>query len=64
MRTFGSGTAKRAAQAVEGSTWAELAARFAVPDPNVRILSARGASAAYDALRAKFASKLQALPTQ
>ena len=58
------GGALRAAQAVEGSTWAELAARFAVPDPNVRILSARGASAAYDALRAKFASKLQALPTQ
>ena len=56
------GGALRAAQAEEGTSWAELATRFAVPDPKVRILSAPGASAAYQALRAKLASKLQALP--
>ncbi len=55
------GAALRAAQAVEGLPWAELSARFVVPDPKARILSAPGAQAAYGALRAKFASKLQAI---
>ncbi|HEX3849614.1 MAG TPA: FGGY family carbohydrate kinase [Polyangiaceae bacterium] len=52
------GGALRAAQAVEGLPWAELYARFVAPEPNVRVLSAPGASRAYAELRAKFARKL------
>ena len=55
------GGALRAAHAVEGLPWAELFARFVVPEPGVRIERTPGSVHAYAALRAKFALKLQAL---
>ncbi len=55
------GGALRVAQAVEGLPWAELFARFVVPEPGVRIESTPGSALAYAALRPKYALKLQAL---
>jgi xylulokinase len=55
------GGALRAAQAVEGLPWAELYARFVVPEPGMGLESAPGSALTYRELRAKFADKWRAL---
>ena len=55
------GAALRAAQAIEGTPFAELYASFAAPDPRFRIESRAAAVLAYTTPRAKFASKLRSL---
>jgi xylulokinase len=53
------GGALRAAQALEGSPWAELYARFVSPDAGSHVLSSPEASGAYTTLRAAFVGKLR-----
>ena len=55
------GGALRAAQAVEGLPWAELYARFVVPESGRGLESTPGSEAAYRGLRAKLADKWRAL---
>ncbi|MES1178684.1 MAG: FGGY family carbohydrate kinase [Myxococcales bacterium] len=55
------GGALRAAQAVEGLPWAELFARFVVPEPGMALESTPGSASTYRELRGKFADKWRAL---
>lgn len=55
------GGALRAAQAVEGLPWAELYARFVVPESGTGLERAPGSESAYAELRTKFADKWRAL---
>lgn len=52
------GAALRAAQAGGGHDWAELYARFAAPDPDLKVTPAPGTEHAYDELRARFIAEL------
>ena len=51
------GGAVRAAHAVQGTSFAELAARFSAPD-DTRITPTPGSARAYDELRGRYAEKL------
>jgi xylulokinase len=55
------GGALRAAQAVEGLPWAELYARFVVPESGTGLESTPGSALIYRELRAKFADKWRTL---
>jgi len=55
------GGALRAAHVGSGLPWAELYARFAVPDSTARVESSPDSVRAYTGPRAKFARKMQAL---
>jgi xylulokinase len=55
------GGALRAAQAVEGTSFAELARAFAAPDPNLWVRPDPTAKAVYDELGARFAERLARL---
>jgi len=55
------GGALRAAQAVEGTSFKELAATFAAPDPSLDVRPDPATKAVYDELGARFAERLAAL---
>lgn len=53
------GAALRAAQAGGGHSWPDLYARFAAPDPDLKVTPAPGTEHAYDELRARFVAELE-----
>lgn len=53
------GAALRAAQAGGGHSWPDLYARFAAPDPDLKVTPAPGTDRAYDDLRARFVAELE-----
>lgn len=55
------GAALRAAQAGGGYAFADLYARFAAPDPDLKVTPAPGTDRAYDELRARFVAELGGL---
>lgn len=55
------GAALRAAQAGGDYAWSDLYARFAAPDPDLKVTPAPGARGAYDELRARFVLELKTL---
>lgn len=58
------GGALRAAHAVEGAPWAELYARFAVPDAALATLPDRATRGVYDDAGARFVERLEALQAE
>jgi len=55
------GAALRAAQAGGGYAWSDLYARFAAPDPDLKVSPAPAANGAYAELRARFVAELKTL---
>ena len=55
------GAALRAAQAGGGHAWTDLYARFAAPDPDLKVTPAPGTARVYDELRARLVAELGSL---
>jgi sugar (pentulose or hexulose) kinase len=58
------GGALRAAQAIEGSPWSDLYARFAAPDMGRRVAPDPGSKVTYEGLKAQLQQRLKELLAQ